>query len=65
MSPIVVFVTPSDFSQCLALTNYVFPAPSLVSVDVVVIVPVVPVAMVSWPSFWYWLLKFLLVGVHY
>ena len=32
-------------------THCVSPAPSLVSVDVVVLVPVVPVAMVPWPSF--------------
>ena len=51
MSPIVVFVAPSDFSHCLVLTHCDSPAPSLVSVDAVVIVPVVPVAMVPWPLF--------------
>ena len=51
MSSIVVFVTPSDFSHCLVFTNCVSPTPSLVSVDVVVVVPVISVAMVPCPSF--------------
>ena len=51
MSPIVVFVTPSDFPHCLVLTHCALPVPSLVSLDVVVIVPVVPVAMVPWSLF--------------
>ena len=51
MSSIVVFVTPSDFSHCLVFTNCVLPTPSLVSVNVVVVVPGIPVAMVPCPSF--------------
>ena len=51
MSPIVVFVAPSDFSHCLVLTHCVSPAPSLVSVGFVVCVPGVPVALVHWQLF--------------
>ena len=51
ISPIVAFVIPSEFSHCLVFTHCLLPAHSLVSVDIVVLLPVVPVAMVSWPSF--------------
>ena len=51
ISPIVVFIVPSEFSHCLVPTHGVLPASSLVSVDVVVVVPVVPVAIVPWLLF--------------
>ena len=51
ISPSVAFVTPSDYFHCFVLTHCVLPAPSLVSVDVVVSVLVVPVVMVPRPSF--------------
>ena len=46
ISPIVAFVIPPDVSHCLVFTHCVLPAPGLVSVDVVVPTPVIPVAMV-------------------
>ena len=51
ISLIVQFVIPSNFPHCLVFTHCVSPAPSLVSVGVVVLVPVVPVAMVPWSLF--------------
>ena len=51
ISQIVVFVTPSDFSHCLVFTHCVLPASGLVSVDFVVFVPIVPIAMVHWQVF--------------
>ena len=51
ISPIVEFFIPSDLSHCLVFTYRVLPAPSLVSVDVVVPAPVVHLAMLPWLSF--------------
>ena len=65
ISLIVAFVIPSDLSHCLMFTHCVSPAPRLVSFDVVVSAPVVPVAMVSWLLFAIGFFQFLLVGVHY
>ena len=47
------------------LIHCVSHTPSLVSVDVVVVVPVVFVFMIPWPSFDIGLFKFTTVGVRY
>ena len=51
ISPIVVFIIPSEFPHSLVFAHCVSPAHSIVSVDVVVLVYFVSVVMVLWPSF--------------
>ena len=51
ISPIVAFIIPSEFPHYLVFTHCVLPAPTLVSVDVIVLISFVSVVMVLWPLF--------------
>ena len=50
ISPIVAFVIPPEFNPCLVFTHCISHAPSLVLVDVFVLISFVFVAMIIWSS---------------